>query len=215
MVAFITPAFAVLLPEFSRKAKESTTQVSVLGGQVAQLFLAVVIPGAILLALIAEPLLVFLYGSSFAAAKPVIQFLAAVLFLRSLEYLFSVGMISVNKSWLVFIVAGSSLVVNVALNLLWIPKWGFMGAVYGKLVSEIVVFCLSLGLFQLAVRSSLFPKWILSPIASGAVFIAAIYLLRDLGAVASFCIGLGTYVVCFSLLGRSTLRTILKLGHNQ
>ena len=89
MVAFTTTAFAVLLPEFSRKAAVSANQVSILGGKVAQWFLAATIPGVVLLALIAKPLLVFLYGQPFAAAAPVLQFLSAILFLRSLENLFA------------------------------------------------------------------------------------------------------------------------------
>jgi O-antigen/teichoic acid export membrane protein len=215
IVTFITPAFAVLLPEFSRKAAQSHSDVSVLGGKVAQLFLAAVIPGVVLLAVIAKPLLVFLYGSPFAAAAPVLHFLAAVIFLRSLEYLFDVGLISVNRPWWVLVGAGSSLVVNVVLNLLWIPKWGFMGAVYAKLAAEIVVFGSAFVLFQIAVRGSFFPKWITRPIIAGMVFLAAMHFSRSLGTTVSFVIGLGAYIITFSILAWSVLRSLLSLDNNK
>ncbi len=206
MVAFITPAFAVLLPEFSRKAVESKSHVSVLGGKIAQWFLAATIPGVVLLALVAKPILVFLYGQSFAAAAPVIQLLSAVVFLRSLEYLFAVGLVSVNRSWWVLITAGSSLVINVSLNLILIPRFGFMGAVYSKLASEIVVFCVSLTLFQIAVKGSLFPKWILQPIGAGLIMLTAMFLSWQLGAIPAFAIGMGVYGLSFVVIGYSQLK---------
>lgn len=212
IVAFITPAFAVLLPEFSRKATQSHSDVSLLGGKIAQLFLGAMIPAVVVLALLSKWLLVFLFGQDFAAAAPVLQFLAAVLFLRSLEYLFALGMISVNKSWWVLIVAITGLVVNVALNWIWIPKWGFMGAVYGKLVAEIVVFCVAMGLFQLASRGSLFPKWITTPIISGIIMLAAMYVSRSLGTLAAFLIALVFYVIVFLVFERTLIRDVLHLG---
>jgi O-antigen/teichoic acid export membrane protein len=212
IIAFITPVFVVMLPEFSRKAAQSLSDVSDFGGKVAQLFLAAIIPGAVLLTLIAKPLLVFLYGPPFAAAAPVLHFLSAVIFLRSLEFLFDMGLVSVNKPWWVFIAASTSLVVNVGLNILWIPKWGFMGAVYAKLVAEIVIFSLAVGLFQLAVRGSLFPKWTLHPIVAGAAFLVAMYLSQGLGSTAAFLIGLCVYIIIFSILAKSLLRSLITLG---
>ena len=210
--AFITPAFAVLLPEFSRKATESYNHVSVLGGKVAQLFLAAMIPAVVLLALMSEWLIVLLFGQEFVAAGAVLRILAAVLFLRSLEYLFAVGMISVNRPWWVLIVAATGLVVNVTLNLIWIPKWGFMGAVYAKLTAEIVVFLIAMGLFQLASRGSLFPKWIISPIISGSTMLAAMYLSRNLGAPLAYLIGFVCFAIVFVICERSLLRSLISMG---
>jgi len=214
MVTFITPAFAVLLPEFSRKAVTSNSDVSVLGGKIAQLFLAAVIPGVVLLALIAKPLMVLLYGQPFAVAAPVLQILAAVVFLRSLEFMFDMGLISVNKAWWVFIASFSSLVVNVVLNFLWIPKWGFMGAVYAKLAAEIVVFGLAFMLFQFAVRGSLLPRWILRPLAASVVFIAVMYFAQRLGAFPAYVIGLGAYLVTFSVVARNDLLDLIHIGRS-
>jgi len=213
-VGFITPAFAVLLPEFSRKAVESSgarasSDVSRMGGKIASLFLGAVIPGVIALALISKPLMVFLFGEPFAAAGPVLQFLAAVLFLRSLEYLFAVGLISLDKNWWVLGPIGGGLIINVMLNLLWIPKWGFMGATYAKLVAEIVVFFLSVGLFQLASHGSLFPKWIIKPILVGALMLVLMYLLRGLGMTPAFLIALAVYLGVFGFSESSTLRQLL------
>lgn len=211
-VAFITPAFAVMLPEFSRKATTSYADVSVLGSKIAQLFLAAMIPAVVLLALMSEWLIVLLFGQEFVAGATVLRTLAAVLFLRSLEYLFALGMISVNKSWWVPIVTGIGLVANVSMNIIWIPQWGFMGAVYAKLTAEILVCLIAMGLFQLASRGSLFPKWILSPIISGITMLAAMYFSRSLGTLPAFLVGLVFYVIIFTVSERTLIRDVLHSG---
>jgi len=206
-VAFITPAFAVLLPELSRKASESLSGVSTLSSKVAHYFLAVTIPGVVVLALVAKTVMVILYGQSFAVAAPVLQFLSVVVFLGSLEFLFAMGLVSLSKPWWILIATGLGLVINVGLNLLWIPKWAFMGAVYAKLIAEIVTFCAYLMLFQLAVGGSMFPRWMLRPVAAGVVMVLVVLVSSPLGMIPSIVIGLGVYALSFFATGLLPVRT--------
>jgi O-antigen/teichoic acid export membrane protein len=206
MVSFITPAFAVLLPELSRKASQSANDVSMLSSKVAHYFLAATIPGVVVMALLAKTLLVLLYGASFAVAAPVLQFLSVIVFLGSLEFLFAMGLVSLNRAWWILIATGLGLAVNVGLNLLWIPKWEFMGATYAKLVGEIVMFCGYVGLFQLAVGGSLFPRWMLRPIAAGVVMVLLVVVALPLGMTLTIIIGLGAYILSYLATGLLKVR---------
>jgi O-antigen/teichoic acid export membrane protein len=111
------------------------------------------------------------------------------------------GLIALNRPWGMLIAIGSGLVVNVALNLIWVPKWGFMGAVYGKLVAEVVVFCVVFGLLQLAVRGSFFPKWMIKPIAAGVVMTFVMIVSLPLGMIPAIVIGLGAYILSYLATG--------------
>lgn len=201
MVVFTNTAIAVLLPELSRKASQSASEVSALSGKIAYWFSTAAIPGVVVLALVAKPLLVFLYGQPFAAAAPVLQFLAVAVFLVSLEYLFTMGLIALNRSWWISIAAASGLVVNVALNLLWIPKSGFLGAVHAKLVAEIVLFCMYFGLFQLATRGPVFPKWLIKPLSAGIILILVLVVSMPLGIVPALLISIIAYVLSIMTVG--------------
>jgi O-antigen/teichoic acid export membrane protein len=101
--------------------------------------------GALAFAIVdARPLVVFLFGSSFASAAPALPVLMAAFVLISFGYLVGsmVLILRLQRQFIRYAVA--ALVFNVALNLALVPPFGFLAAAWVTLATEVLVFGLTL-----------------------------------------------------------------------
>ena len=91
----------------------------------------------------AKPIMVLLFGASFAAAAPALPVLMAAFVLISFGYLFGylVVVVEIQKWFVLF--ALIAVFVNVGLNLLLIPPFGFQAAAWITVVTELVVLSLT------------------------------------------------------------------------
>jgi O-antigen/teichoic acid export membrane protein len=127
------------------------------------------VPLGIGAALLAEPLILFLYGEEYAPAIPVLQVLAwsaALVILRGnyRHALHAAGQQNVDLRFSV-LATGT----NIVLNILWIPRFGMIGAAWATLVSEVLWLMVSwLGYHQRVGKASLLIHlW--RPLVAGAV----------------------------------------------
>jgi len=86
----------------------------------------------------------FVYGEAFGGAVPAFQVLLPALFLLSINTVFmnffaSIGMPPVTV-WSPFLAAAA----NIALNLVWIPRWGLVGASWASVAAYGMMFLSSL-----------------------------------------------------------------------
>ena len=128
-----------LYPVLSRAGSaDHPTVSSVFNSSVRLLFMAS-IPMAAGLFLLAGPILKLTYGSDFTSATHALMVLSLVLPMRFVNNLAGHVLTAIDrqgKRTAAVIVAAT---VNLGLNLVFIPLWGFMGAVYSTLITEAVL----------------------------------------------------------------------------
>lgn len=113
--------------EVSRLFKQSAAGLLVLG-----------MAGAITLALLAHPLIVFIYGTRYQAAEPAMRLLAWVLVPYSASSVLTIDLIARGKERSVTAALGISLAAGIALNLVWVPGLGLQGACLAALAAECI-----------------------------------------------------------------------------
>jgi O-antigen/teichoic acid export membrane protein len=140
------------------------------------------------------------YGAEYAPAVPAFQILMGGLGLIFLSVYFNTILISINCQRRALWIALGGLALNVAVNLLVIPRWGYLGAAAATLLAEALI----VGLFALAVRSDYgtLPDagalWRpLAALGAGAPFL----LLSGIGEPLRVLLALAAYLVALAALG--------------
>lgn len=122
------------LPRVARDIKNGTFDPSDLETRVRILFLLVT-PAAFGIFLFAEPSLWLLFGESFVDAKPALQILMVTFVLLAMDMVMSTVYEAAgyqrNQMWIAFV----GIVFNIALNVLLIPRYGFVGAAAATMIS--------------------------------------------------------------------------------
>ena len=133
--------------------------------------------------MLAHPLTHALFGSSYDRSEPALRILALSLGFAFVNNAF-IGALSASDHQASFTwAAGWSLVANLALNLALIPTFGYVGASWATVMTEIVLGVV--GWTLTARHIGYVPVWQLSwrVVFAGLVMGAAIYPFRNLGGV--------------------------------
>lgn len=88
---------------------------------------------------LAEPLVTFVFGEEFAPAAPALPVLAGAFVFICLGYLTGNLLLVTGLQRRLVLVSVLALIANVVINLLLIPRYGFMGAAWATLFTEVVV----------------------------------------------------------------------------
>jgi O-antigen/teichoic acid export membrane protein len=153
--------------------------------------------------MLAGPLTRLLFSASFANSEPALRILALALVIGFVNNAF-IGALSASDRQSSFTwAAGWSLVANVGLNLVLIPTYGYLGASWATVATEIVLF--TAGWVLTARYIGRVPVVTLSwrTVLAGLVMGVAVLPLRDLGGVAivfPILVGVGVYAVAVLLL---------------
>jgi O-antigen/teichoic acid export membrane protein len=141
MALAIVPAIvsAVLLPRLSstllgRKYEHNRL---VLAG-IAISFVAS-LPVAVTGILLAEPLIVLVFGEAYAASAGVMQILSASLLISAQLWFMQTLLIAVDRQSVLLRTSLAALALRFVLGLLLIPRWGIEGAAAGVAISQLVV----------------------------------------------------------------------------
>ncbi len=89
-----------------------------------------------LLAFAAAPAVPLLFGRSFAGSVSVLRFLAVLPLFRALHYAFGTAITACDRQWLRTGAQGGAAVLNLVLNLVWIPAYGWRGAAVASLCAD-------------------------------------------------------------------------------
>jgi len=168
-----------LYPVFSRLAESSHEK---LWGayQKSLKFLGIVsLPMAVGLSVLSERIIGLLYGEAYlpsAQALTVLSWVVVLLFPTSLYlYLYT----ALGRQRLYTLCVAASLGINIVLDLVLIPTFGFMGACYATLFAEIVLF--GLGYFGLVKLGGPAAFWELlwRPLTASSALGLVLYFLKD------------------------------------
>jgi O-antigen/teichoic acid export membrane protein len=163
------------------------------------------VPVAIGITALSEPIMTFVYGPAYASGSVALQILVWAYALEFFNPFFSRVLFVLEKQRLVLIAAIAGTLMNVAVNVVLIPLYGFVGAAVATLVAAAVIFMLlasavhrifpavSIRLFALKVATSGAGMWVslcmleaaplfLRVLLGGAVYFLTLFLIRTLSA---------------------------------
>jgi O-antigen/teichoic acid export membrane protein len=142
-----------------------------------------------------------LFGADYAPSVPAAQLLlpaAAFMFLSNFG---ETTLACINRWTSIVVLSTIALAVNVTLNLVWIPRWGYVGAAAATLLTEGAYFAMiAAALFRFGHR----PRWLsltARPLAAAGVFAGALWLTRGLGLIPSSLLASGAFVAATFAFG--------------
>lgn len=142
-----------------------------------------------------------LFGAAFEPSVPLARWLlpaAAFMFLSN----FAETTLACVNRWRAILVASSvALVLNVGLNLLWIPAHGALGSARATLLTEAAYFAMTTGAVSLAGYRIGWLRVLARPLAATAVFAAVLFLSRSLGVVGASLVASVAFAGAVALLG--------------
>ena len=83
----------------------------------------------------------FLYGPGYNKSVLVLQIIAITIFLRFITFVNAITIISIDKQKQRLYFQGATALINIVLNLILIPFYGYIGAAIATIITEIFLFC--------------------------------------------------------------------------
>ena len=146
---------------------------------------AVGIPGSVLLFVLADPLLTWLYNNRFPQSIPIMMILSWFFALECLSFSLGDVLTTTNRQWTRASIQGSAALLNIAINLYAIPHYGIYGASVATLITELFVFVM----YYWIVRRQVYKvqTWRQLPVIVFAALVMALvaYFLRHLHPLVS------------------------------
>jgi O-antigen/teichoic acid export membrane protein len=137
----------------------------------------------------AQPIVTLLFGQQFAAAAPALPVLAAAFVSISFGYLVGNMVVVLELQRVLLRYAALGLLINATLNVVFIPRYGFLAAAWITLLTEVTVMSLSMRqvLRALGMRPRLqrFARVLAAAVAMGVVVALARAAGAPLGALAA------------------------------
>jgi glycosyltransferase involved in cell wall biosynthesis/O-antigen/teichoic acid export membrane protein/O-antigen ligase len=209
-VVTLLPAAAssVALPLMVAARRDSERHLATFSRQYLELAVAAGLLIAVTLTLLGKPLLWFLYGGHYDRSGPTLQVLAWVAAATLVTNVFLPLMVAMARQRVVLLATALGLVVNVAANLVLIPRLGAVAAAYATLITE---FAVTAPLVIVAVRTLNMRLWSRPIFAAFLATATALFVALALQRVtaASVVSGALGIVVWVAVLGAVAPRWIV------
>jgi O-antigen/teichoic acid export membrane protein len=198
--------FQGLFPSFARSFKEDRPQFSAMVLRSLRFTAIFAIPVGVGGTLLAGPVIELLFGPNYAAAIPVLRLLSWSAVLVTLRGNFRHTLNAAGKQHLDLSCAGVAASLNVALNLVLIPRYGIVGAAWATVSSEVAWFLLARYLFfrHVMVLPILPALW--RPLLAGSGMAAVMLLTLQVPWIMRAVIGAGVYFIILAIAGEPELK---------
>ncbi|MAG15601.1 hypothetical protein CMO88_00915 [Candidatus Woesearchaeota archaeon] len=199
---YFVPAAVInaIFPAMSRLYVENKAVLRSLYRKFFYYLLAIALPMGVGVTLLAERLILFIYGSEFSGSNIALQVLIWALVAVFLSSITGHLLNAVHKQLLFTLTTAFAAALNIGLNLFFIPYWGYMGAAASTLITELVVL---LGLLYFARKNSysfnIF-KLLLKPLAATVVMSLVILLTLQLHVLIILPVAAITYFAALFLI---------------
>lgn len=190
-----------VLPAFSRLAVSEKQGLSSAYGRAFKLLLALGLPLAVGGTLLAEPIIVLIYGAEFVEGSIALQVTIWSLLFFFLSFLAKTTLEALNEQVRWTYALGAGVLISVVLNLLLVPRWGILGASVALLVADVMIFLLSFYFLTRELRLPFAPLALagLKSIGSVTAMGLALYSVGELSL--PFEIATGAIVYVLLILG--------------
>jgi O-antigen/teichoic acid export membrane protein len=138
------------------------------------------IPVSLLLFVLANPLLSWLYSHRFQESIPIMMILCWFFALECLSFSLGDVLTTTNRQWTRAWIQGGAAVLNIGINLFAIPHYGIYGASAATLITELYVFVMYYGVVRLKVYNVRIWRQLPIIVLASAIMAVAAYFLRHL-----------------------------------
>ena len=192
-----------LFPVISNFFKTSGSDFEAACRKSLRMLAIVTIPIAVSISLLADKIILLFYGSNYAPSIPVLKILIWALVPYAVSQIFAYALVASNNQKIDLAVNAASMVSNIVLNFLLIPRYGFIGATVATLISIHIYVALQLPfVFQRLIRfdvKDLMMSFV-RVLLLGLLMAALIVAMRNLNLflivpVAFLAYGLGIFVL--------------------
>src|SRR5208337_3239290 len=168
--------FAGLFPALSRLYVEDREEFRLLVRRTVEIWLVFVVPLVVAGTFLADPVIRFLYGAAYGNAAAPFRILVWSAALVVLRWVYMDSLRATGHQALDLRCAVTSASLNVALNILLIPRFGMTGAASATVFADLVWFVMSYYYFRRAVLpGELFPP-VAGPLLGGGAMSAVLWL---------------------------------------
>lgn len=142
-ILFIPTVYTnAIYPVLSRYYHQSKPELKILYEKSFKYLYIIGLPISVGTYLLAGRMINFFYGKDYSASAVALQIIAWYLFIKFLNFLLGIILSSIDRQNKRMLGQGVTAVFNVALNLLLIPKFGFIGAAWATFVTEVFLFAI-------------------------------------------------------------------------
>jgi len=211
LIFFPAMFVGLIMPLLSKYAFSQPEQFKKIFQKTLDMLIVFIIPLIIGLLILSLPLVVLIGGKEFSASALVLQILSLAIGLIFLGNLFGCSIIALNKqkigAWIYF----GGMVFNVIANLIFIPKYSYLGAAMTTVFTELLVTVLMFVLIWKTI--SYFPslKIIFKTLFAGLTMGAVIYYFQNWNLFLLIGLGAVIYVGMLYLIKGITKEEILML----
>ncbi|KLU66907.1 colanic acid exporter [Desulfosporosinus acididurans] len=167
---------------------------------------AVGIPGSVLLFVLANPLLSWLYHYRYQETIPIMMILCWFFALECLSFSLGDILTTTNRQWTRAWIQGGAALLNIGINLYAIPRYGIYGASVATLITELYIFVMYYGVVRLKVYKVRIWRQLPIIVLASAVMAAVAHFLRHLHPLLSGGIAGIIYLVILISLDRDFQR---------
>lgn len=134
--------------------------------------------GFLILLIVGNNLILFLFGDKFSTSGELIQWMSVLIFIGGIKVPYWRFLFAINKEATQLRIQGLSVLINLILNLILIPRYGIVGAIAGSIVSEVYLLIEFHRICSKIIQINFLKKSILFLLISG--IIAALGLIAKL-----------------------------------
>jgi O-antigen/teichoic acid export membrane protein len=134
-----------IYPVFSKLYVSSLSSLTSIYKQVLKIMIIISLPIPIVVMIISEKIILVLYGASFINATPALMILIWAIPSIYLTFVLGALLPAINKQAINTITTGICMILNVLLNLILIPSYGYLGAGVSTVVTEWVLCAILFG----------------------------------------------------------------------
>lgn len=183
-----------IFPTMSQLHAQSKETLKALYGKAFYYLLLAAIPIAVGTTLVANRAIMFLYGQAFAPSIIALQLLIWAEALLFIHFIMGFLLNSIDKQHLFTIVTVIYAAANVALNLILIPRYSYVGAATAAIITQAIA---AVTLYYLCTKNGYglnLPKLIFKPAVAATVMAAALIWLKSLHLLILVPIAAAAYI---------------------
>jgi O-antigen/teichoic acid export membrane protein len=205
-----------LIPTMAALHAQSPAAVTDLYRRGVKYLLLIGLPIAAFGLIAAQPFVAFLFGTDYGPSAEAARILIPAAVFMFLSNFGETTLACIDRWRTIVVVSTACLLLNVGLNLLWIPSLGYMGAAWATLATEGVYFAATaVALWAFGHRFS-WLSVLARPALATAVFAGALWFSRGLGLIGSSLVACAAFAAATVVLGvwdpkeRELVRSLLR-----
>lgn len=200
LVLLIILLNGAMMPILSRSFNDDSARFQGYVNQSLRYALIIGIPISLCLFVLADSIIVILYGAAFSPGVLVFRLISLALVFKMVGHSCATSLTASNRQGLRALSIGIVAVVNIILNIYLIPRFSYSGAGMATLATEILLFVLFAVFAWRSAHVSPYLEKLWKPIVAAVPMIGILVWFQDEHILLAISLSLAVYLVSFTLL---------------